>query len=107
MNVKPNSMTPKPVPEDQLLDQALRPKTFDEYIDWYIDLTRESLRVLKDTGNMFLVNYPKQTQLAMGFTIMFGYITQTWGILPNALPPLIEVSCIAKRRKIANSTKIT
>jgi len=25
-------MTPKPVPEDQLLDQALRPKTFDEYI---------------------------------------------------------------------------
>ncbi len=32
MNVKPNSMTPKPVPEDQLLDQALRPKTFDEYI---------------------------------------------------------------------------
>lgn len=35
-------------------------KTFDEYIEWYIDLARESLRVLKDTGNMFLVNYPKQ-----------------------------------------------
>jgi site-specific DNA-methyltransferase (adenine-specific) len=35
-------------------------KTFDEYIDWYIELTRESLRVLKDTGNMFLINYPKQ-----------------------------------------------
>jgi len=32
MNVKPNSLTPKPVPEDHLLDQALRPKTFDEYI---------------------------------------------------------------------------
>ncbi len=32
MNVKPKTMTPKPVPEDQLLDQALRPKTFDEYI---------------------------------------------------------------------------
>lgn len=32
MNVKPNSITTKPVPEDQLLDQALRPKTFDEYI---------------------------------------------------------------------------
>lgn len=41
--VNPTSMTPKPphsnmsvgakpVPEDQLLDQALRPKTFDEYI---------------------------------------------------------------------------
>lgn len=35
-------------------------KTFDKYIDWYVDLARESLRVLKDTGNMFLVNYPKQ-----------------------------------------------
>jgi len=35
-------------------------KTFDEYIEWYIELARESLRVLKDTGNMFLINYPKQ-----------------------------------------------
>jgi DNA modification methylase len=35
-------------------------KTFDEYIDWYIDLTKESLRVLKDSGNLFLINYPKQ-----------------------------------------------
>jgi len=35
-------------------------KDFDEYIDWYIDLAKESLRVLKDTGNMFLINYPKQ-----------------------------------------------
>ena len=35
-------------------------KTFDEYIKWYIELARESLRVLKDTGNMFLINYPKQ-----------------------------------------------
>lgn len=35
-------------------------KTFDEYIEWYIELARESLRVLKDTGNMFLMNYPKQ-----------------------------------------------
>lgn len=32
INVKSNSVTPKPVPEDQLLDLALRPKTFDEYI---------------------------------------------------------------------------
>ncbi|MFH1825174.1 MAG: site-specific DNA-methyltransferase [Candidatus Firestonebacteria bacterium] len=35
-------------------------KNFDEYIEWYIELARESLRVLKDTGNMFLINYPKQ-----------------------------------------------
>ena len=35
-------------------------KTFEEYIEWYIELAKESLRVLKDTGNMFLINYPKQ-----------------------------------------------
>lgn len=35
-------------------------KTFDEYIEWYIELAKESLRVLKDAGNMFLINYPKQ-----------------------------------------------
>lgn len=34
--------------------------TFNEYIEWYISLARESLRVLKPTGNMFLINYPKQ-----------------------------------------------
>lgn len=35
-------------------------KTFDEYIEWYIELVKESFRVLKDSGNMFLINYPKQ-----------------------------------------------
>ncbi|MEK6706781.1 MAG: site-specific DNA-methyltransferase [Bdellovibrionota bacterium] len=35
-------------------------KSFADYTDWYIELAKESLRVLKDTGNMFLINYPKQ-----------------------------------------------
>jgi DNA modification methylase len=35
-------------------------RNFDEYVEWYIELTKESLRVLKDSGNMFLINYPKQ-----------------------------------------------
>lgn len=35
-------------------------KTFQEYVEWYAELASESLRVLKDTGNMFLINYPKQ-----------------------------------------------
>jgi len=35
-------------------------KNFNDYIDWYIQLASESLRVLKNTGNMFLINYPKQ-----------------------------------------------
>jgi DNA modification methylase len=33
---------------------------FNQYVKWYIELCRESLRVLKDDGNMFLINYPKQ-----------------------------------------------
>lgn len=33
---------------------------FDEYIEWYVELAKESLRVLKKEGNIFLINYPKQ-----------------------------------------------
>jgi len=33
---------------------------WDEYIAWYIQLAKESLRVLKPTGNLFFINYPKQ-----------------------------------------------
>ncbi|MBA7698149.1 DNA adenine methyltransferase YhdJ [subsurface metagenome] len=35
-------------------------KNFDEYIAWYIELTKESMRVLKKEGNLFMLNYPKQ-----------------------------------------------
>ena len=31
-----------------------------EYIDWYIELTKESMRVLKQEGSLFMMNYPKQ-----------------------------------------------
>ena len=33
---------------------------WNDYIDWYIELTKECLRVLKPTGNLFMMNYPKQ-----------------------------------------------
>ena len=33
---------------------------WDEYIAWYVELARESLRVLKPTGNLFMINYPRQ-----------------------------------------------
>ena len=33
---------------------------WNEYINWYIELATESMRVLKPTGNLFMINYPKQ-----------------------------------------------
>nr|BAV59428.1 modification methylase [Candidatus Endomicrobium sp. MdDo-005] len=35
-------------------------QTWDKYIDWYIELTRECMRVLKPEGNLFMINYPRQ-----------------------------------------------
>ncbi|GHV13797.1 hypothetical protein AGMMS49938_08880 [Fibrobacterales bacterium] len=33
---------------------------WNDYIEWYVELARESLRVLKPNGNLFMLNYPKQ-----------------------------------------------
>jgi len=33
---------------------------WNKYIDWYLTLTKECMRVLKPTGNLFMMNYPKQ-----------------------------------------------
>jgi site-specific DNA-methyltransferase (adenine-specific) len=35
-------------------------KKWNEYIEWYINLTKECMRVLKPSGNLFMMNYPKQ-----------------------------------------------
>ncbi len=35
-------------------------RDFDDYINWYIELTKESMRVLRNDGNLFMLNYPKQ-----------------------------------------------
>jgi len=34
--------------------------SFDRYIEWYCELARDCMRVLKDSGNAFFINYPKQ-----------------------------------------------
>lgn len=33
---------------------------WEDYIDWYITLTRECMRILKPTGSLFMMNYPRQ-----------------------------------------------
>ena len=35
-------------------------KSWNDYIAWYSDIITESMRVLKDTGNLFTINYPRQ-----------------------------------------------
>jgi site-specific DNA-methyltransferase (adenine-specific) len=34
-------------------------KKFDDYVSWCISWSKESRRVLKDSGNFFIINYPK------------------------------------------------
>jgi len=33
---------------------------WNDYIEWYIELAKECYRVLKPTGSLFMMNYPKQ-----------------------------------------------
>lgn len=33
---------------------------WEEYINWYVELATECMRVLRDDGNMFFINYPRQ-----------------------------------------------
>jgi DNA modification methylase len=33
---------------------------FEEYIGWYIELAKQAVRIIKDDGNLFFINYPKQ-----------------------------------------------
>lgn len=43
-------------------------KKFEYYIDWYKKITKESMRVLKNDGNLFMINYPKQnSHLRVGY----------------------------------------
>lgn len=35
-------------------------RKFEDYINWYVELTKESMRVLKNEGNLFMMNYPQQ-----------------------------------------------
>lgn len=35
-------------------------RSFKEYMGWYTRLASESLRVLRDDGNLFMINFPKQ-----------------------------------------------
>ncbi len=40
-------------------------KNFEDYISWCVSWSEESLRVLKDDGNFFIINYPKNNAYLM------------------------------------------
>lgn len=33
---------------------------WEEYVNWYVELATECMRVLRDDGNLFFINYPRQ-----------------------------------------------
>ena len=33
---------------------------WEDYLEWYIELAQECMRVLRDDGNLFFINYPRQ-----------------------------------------------
>ncbi len=35
-------------------------QTWDSYVEWYVSLAQECMRVLRTDGNLFFLNYPKQ-----------------------------------------------
>jgi len=91
-------------------------RSFEEYIEWYIELARESLRVLKDDGNMFLMNYPKQNAyLRVKFLDEACYAVHDYvwiyntnvGHSPRAVLPLpTEASCTVARVSATASIRI-
>jgi len=90
-------------------------KNFDEYIASYTELTKESMRVLKDNGNLFMLNYPKQNaHLRVKYLDNFYPLVNEYvwvyntnvGIPLNVLQPLIELFYMYKKQKTTNSIKI-
>ncbi len=59
-------------------------RSFEDYMRWYTRLAEESLRVLKDDGNMFLINYPKQNaHLRAGYLDSACYDVQDYAWVYN------------------------
>ena len=81
-------------------------KTWDSYIDWYSDIARESLRVLKPTGNLFLINYPKQNaHLRAKFLDDAAYDVQDYAWVYNTNVGHSKKRFTTAHRSILHATK--
>ena len=81
-------------------------KHWDEYIEWYIDLTRECMRVLKPSGNLFLINYPKQNAyLRVRFLDYLAFAVNDYVWVYNSNVGMSPKKFTTAHRSILHATK--
>ncbi len=81
-------------------------KAWDAYIEWYSDIAKESLRVLKPEGNMFLINYPKQNSyLRVNFLDGAAYDVQDYAWVYNTNVGHSPKRFTTAHRSILHATK--
>ena len=81
-------------------------KKWDEYIDWYITLTTECMRVLKDLGNLFMINYPKQNaHLRVKYLDTIAYDVQDYVWVYNTNVGHSKHRLTTAHRSILHATK--
>lgn len=79
---------------------------WDDYIKWYIELSSECLRVLKPTGNLFMMNYPKQNaHLRVNFLDEYAYDVQDYVWIYNTNVGHTPRRLTTAHRSILHATK--
>lgn len=81
-------------------------KKWEDYIDWYIKITKESIRILKKNGNLFTMNYPKQNAyLRVMFLDSNSYDTQDYVWIYNTNVGMSNRRLTTAHRSILHATK--
>ncbi len=81
-------------------------KKSNEYIDWYIELTPENLRLFKPTANLFIINYPKQNDyLRVKYIEQNAYHLQHYVCVYNKNIKLSKRRFKTPHQSILNATK--
>ncbi len=77
-----------------------------KYIDWYVDLTKQSMRVLKPSGNLFMMNYPKQNAyLRVNFLDENAHTVQDYAWVYNTNVGHSKSRFTTAHRSILHATK--
>ncbi len=81
-------------------------KAWQSYIAWYSELAKESLRVLKPEGNLFLLNYPKQNSyLRVNFLDEAAYEVHDYAWVYNTNVGHSKKRFTTAHRSILHATK--